>query len=205
MKAKNRVVVVGGFHEIVELAEELGFEVTGIVDLKKPDCEVCARIPYLGDDEWLCTQGVSLGIRSVIVSPDLPQVRESLSECYLAAGFELATVCHPPVSPSSHLSPGVVVQRLAHISSGCRLATGVRVNIRALVMHDVQIGPFTTIAPAAVLLGRVSLGRRVYVGANATILPGLEIGDDAIIGAGAVVTKNVGKGETVVGVPARNI
>ena len=43
------------------------------------------------------------------------------------------------------------------------------------------------------------------IGAGATILPGIIIGAAAVIGAGAVVTKDVPRGETFVGNPARNI
>ncbi len=47
------------------------------------------------------------------------------------------------------------------------------------------------------------LGARVNVGAGAKILGGVQIGDDANIGANSVVLKNVGCGETAVGVPAK--
>lgn len=42
-----------------------------------------------------------------------------------------------------------------------------------------------------------------YIGTGAIVLMGVTIGEKSIVGAGAVVTKNVGPGETVVGIPAR--
>ncbi len=44
-----------------------------------------------------------------------------------------------------------------------------------------------------------------WLGAGAIVLPGVTVGRDAIVGAGAVVTKDVPPGETVVGVPARQV
>ena len=41
------------------------------------------------------------------------------------------------------------------------------------------------------------------IGAGATILPGANIGRGAFIGAGAVVTEPVGKGDIVIGNPAK--
>ncbi len=41
------------------------------------------------------------------------------------------------------------------------------------------------------------------IGAGAVIMPGVFIGEGAVIGAGAVVTRNVLRGQTVVGNPAR--
>ena len=57
----------------------------------------------------------------------------------------------------------------------------------------------------AVVTGRVFIENYATIGSNATILPDLRIGEGALIGAGAVVTKNVSKGEIVVGIPARPI
>jgi maltose O-acetyltransferase len=49
----------------------------------------------------------------------------------------------------------------------------------------------------------VKIGNNAWIGANTVILPGVTVGDDAVIGAGSVVTKDVGKGEMVVGNPAK--
>lgn len=49
----------------------------------------------------------------------------------------------------------------------------------------------------------VVIGRNVWIGSGALVLPGVTVGDDAIIGAGSVVTRDVARGTTVVGNPAR--
>ena len=51
--------------------------------------------------------------------------------------------------------------------------------------------------------GDVTIGENCWIGAGAVILPGVEIGSGSVIGANAVVTRNVGKYEVWVGVPAR--
>ena len=199
------VYLVGGFHEVVELLEDLDIEIIGLVDRNKPSCPVCQKYRYLGDDNWLCDKGPEMEMDTVLITPDQPEVREQLSVRYQEAGFKLAkVVCEKP-SPSSRISDGVIVQRLSYISSGCHLRKGVKINIGVRVMHDVLIGEFSTVAPAAVLLGGVTIGKRVFIGANATILPGISVGDDAVVGAGAVVTRDISSGSRVAGVPARNL
>lgn len=53
--------------------------------------------------------------------------------------------------------------------------------------------------------GEVRIGDLAYVGSRATILPGVVIGRGAVVAAGAVVTKDVGEGLIVGGVPAKVI
>lgn len=47
------------------------------------------------------------------------------------------------------------------------------------------------------------LGNGIFIGSGAKIIGGLTIEDGARVGANAVVTKDVGRGVTVVGIPAR--
>lgn len=51
----------------------------------------------------------------------------------------------------------------------------------------------------------VIVGDNVWIGANVTILGGVIVNEGAVVGAGAVVTKDVGRGEYVGGVPAKVI
>lgn len=50
---------------------------------------------------------------------------------------------------------------------------------------------------------RTRVCRGASIGAGAVVLPGIRIGEGAMVGAGAVVTKDVARGVTVVGNPAR--
>jgi len=49
----------------------------------------------------------------------------------------------------------------------------------------------------------IRIGNHVWIGGGAILLPGITVGDGAIIGAGSVVTRDVSRGETVAGNPAR--
>jgi sugar O-acyltransferase (sialic acid O-acetyltransferase NeuD family) len=78
----------------------------------------------------------------------------------------------------------------------------VLVNTRAHVHHQCQVGEFSEIGPAAILLGNCQVGKKCRIGAGAVVLPGVEIGDQVVVGAGAVVTKDFPDNQILVRIPA---
>ncbi|MHA7131813.1 acetyltransferase [Algoriphagus namhaensis] len=108
------------------------------------------------------------------------------------------------ISDSARLA-GVDVFYHCFIGPEVRIGLGTLVNTGAQVHHEARVGEFTVINPGAFLLGAVQVGDQCSIGAHATLLPGVKIGNQVTIGAGAVVIKDVGDGETVVGVPAVSV
>lgn len=85
-----------------------------------------------------------------------------------------------------------------------KLIIGNHVDIASEVMiynceHDVKSSDFHAVCAPVVIEDYV------FIGPRAIILPGVTIKKGAVVGAGAVVTKDVGQGEIVGGVPAKLI
>jgi acetyltransferase-like isoleucine patch superfamily enzyme len=68
--------------------------------------------------------------------------------------------------------------------------------------HGVGDGP---VSHQPLVASQVRIGNNVWIGAHVVILKGVTIGNGAVVGAGAVVTRDVRAGETVAGIPAREI
>lgn len=199
----DKVFIVGAFQEIIELTEECGYKIIGLIDR-----EITAGVfayPVLCDDTGVTSIAGLLDGSAAVLTPDSPDVRRKLRDLYQDLGFPFASLISPRarVSSASNLGEAVIAQWNVHISAGTTIGGFTRLNVGANIMHDAIIGDFSTIAPNATVLGRVRIGMGCYIGANSTLLPGISIGDNAIVGAGSVVTRNVPERTVVAGNPAR--
>lgn len=200
---KSDVILVGGFHEIVELCDDCGLNVVGIIDNEHVGSYY--SIPIIGTDDDAEQLFPQYGSCKVVITPDDPKIREKLSAIYKAIGYEFATIISPyaHISKYAEIGEGTVVQSGVYVSAATKIGHFCKLNSSCIVMHDDVIGDYTTIAPNAVLLGRVTTGYKSYIGANSTLLPNISIGAGSTVGAGAVVTRNVESGIIVKGVPAK--
>ena len=200
---RKKIILVGGFHETLELCEACGVKVAGIIDNQLTG--ELRGVPVIGKDTDAPRLYRKFGAVPVVLTPDQPGVRMKLRTYYSEIGFSFAGLVHPSanVSPSAQLGKGAVVQAGVTVSSEAVIGDFVKLNVGAVVMHDCVIGDYTSVAPCALLLGHVRIGRECYVGGHATILPYRSVADRVTVGAGAVVTKDVGEEKIVKGVPAR--
>lgn len=198
----KKIILIGGFQEIIELCELAGYEVVGIIDNNpNTNCEHA----IIGTDSNAYEVFRKYPDIPVAIVPDDPSVRKKLVNHYSAIGFKFENLISPKaiLSRSARVGEGVVLQSGVNISANATIGKFVKINTLANIMHDCVVGDFSTVGPNAVLLGRVKVGESSYLGANCTILPEISVGHNVIVGAGAVVTKNVGDGMVVVGNPAR--
>jgi UDP-2-acetamido-3-amino-2,3-dideoxy-glucuronate N-acetyltransferase len=119
----------------------------------------------------------------------------------------------------TRVGPFVEIQRGARIGSRCKIQShsficdGVEIHDEVFVGHGVMFindaTPRATTEEGTLQTGddwtllTTIVERRASLGSGAVILGGVRIGEGALVGAGAVVTRDVGPGETVAGVPAR--
>jgi len=199
----KKVILVGGFHEIIEICELNNIEIVGVVHPKGTG--EYRGYPIIGTDKDIGKIKEKYKDVPVFISPDSPRIRRELSILYEKENFNFMSLIHPQamISNSAKIGKGVVVQAGASVSSCSTIGDFVKINTRANITHDVHIHEFSTIAPSAVVLSSSIIHPGCYIGSNATILSNKVIFSDAIVGAGAVVTKDVANQTIVIGNPAR--
>lgn len=199
----KKIIVVGGFHEIIELCEELNYSIIGIIDNNLKNTYL--GYPILGMDNDALILFEKYRNIPLVITPDSPSIRKKLFFYYSNIGFSFETIIssYAKISKSSSIGKGTIIQHGVNVSSFAHIGNFVKLNIGCNIMHDCCINDFVTIAPNAVVLGRINIGECSYIGSNSTILPEKTVGDNVIVGAGSVVTKNIGSNLTIKGVPAK--
>lgn len=205
MPPAAEVILVGGFIEIIELCQLNDISIAGIIDRSGQDMHTGISVLGTDEDAALIFSDLQWKHIPVVITPDIPGIREKLVAQYRRIDVHFASIVSQRalISSSTTIGKGTIIQSLVNISSQVSIGDFVKVNTAANIMHDSHIGDFTTIAPNAVILGRIHIGQRCYIGANATILPDRKITDDVVVGAGAVVTKDINVPGIYVGNPAR--
>jgi sugar O-acyltransferase (sialic acid O-acetyltransferase NeuD family) len=163
------------------------------------------RSSVLGDDAWLLNGDLKADL---VIGIGYPQVRARVLEPYLRQRdrFAFPNLVHPHavLEPADvELGEGNCVAAGAVFTCDIQVGAFNLFNYAVTIGHDARVGSFDVVNPAANVGGWVEIGDRVLVGAGSQVLQHLTLGPDATVGAGAVVTRDVGPGVTVVGVPAR--
>ena len=87
---KTKVILIGGFSEIIELCELCNYDIIGIIDnnLKKSymDYEI------IGDDKSAEKIYKSHKNIKLIVTPDLPKTRKIIVQYYSKIGFKFCSL-----------------------------------------------------------------------------------------------------------------
>lgn len=148
--------------------------------------------PFLWVRKWVYKaifrpqSGFSIGRDSFFVRPDLAIASSGLG--------------------SLKIGKNVAIHHNVEIDYSGGLAIGDDTWISQHVIIETHTHPITAQPKATWTVTRspLEIGKDVWIGAHCLILDSCRrIGDGAIVAAGAVVTKDVGSGEIVVGVPAK--
>jgi sugar O-acyltransferase (sialic acid O-acetyltransferase NeuD family) len=207
------IIGAGGFaRELAWLVRDINrveprYEFLGYVvsDLSRVN-EYDSREQILGDYEWL---GENLGkVDALAIGIGTPSTRKSVAT-QLEERFpqlEWPSLVHPTAQfecSSAQIGKGVSISAGVIGTVNITIEPFCLVNLSCTIGHEAWIGKYSVLNPTVNISGGAHLGEEVLIGTGAQILQYIRVGDRAKIGAGAVVTRDVGAGETAVGVPAK--
>ncbi len=179
-----------------------GFVVSDLNALSDRD----SRTEVLGDFEWLTRnknefEGIAVGIGNPTARIRVAQeIRKLLPDAIFPP------LIHPTVLmdfESATVGEGVLMCAGVIGTVNVELEPFVLCNLSCTLGHEVRVGKGSVLNPGANISGAVEIGAGVLIGTGAQVLQYTKIGCGATVGAGAVVTRDVGPGVTVVGIPAK--
>lgn len=160
----------------------------------------------LGDMSWLVTHPGEVDALAIGIGNPAARARIGAELEASHPGIEWPVLVHPTVQldwPSARLGRGALLCAGVVGTVNVELEPFAMVNLSCTLGHEARLGRGVVLNPTVNVSGGVQIEEGVLVGTGAQILQYVRIGKGATVGAGAVVTKDVGPGATVVGIPAK--
>lgn len=213
---KSQAIVIGGKGTAINVAESLldasknyddSIELLGFaIDDTSLGKEI-SGIPVISGTKRLSECWPQRDVKFVfcLFKPERMRERTKLLASYGIDLTRFLTFIHPLayIAPSARLGYGTVILAGTSVQHGVFIHNNCIINSNVVIEHDSVVGDCNFIAAASCIGASVEIGKGVFVGLNATIRENCKIDDYSFIGMGSVVTRDVAKGMTVFGVPAR--
>lgn len=160
--------------------------------------------PIVGGYEWLLQHKDVWLVLGIGNTADRYKVAASLEQDGVS---NFATLIHPSAVLARRFAYGVgcVIFGNVTVDVDTRIGDHVQLGRNSSLGHDISVGSFVNLSPAATMTGFCVVGDGCDIGANATVIPRVGIDEWSIIGAGSVVTKPIPANVTAVGTPAKAV
>jgi sugar O-acyltransferase (sialic acid O-acetyltransferase NeuD family) len=207
------ILGAGGFaKEVAFLIDEINrasasptWNILGYIDAQVPTPgKYNGKYPIIGDDDYLKCRDRETHVAVGIGTPKI--ARRLHEEFRTLAHIRFPNLIHPNVVMDRdriRLGEGNLICANNVLTTDITLGDCNILNLACTFGHEMAIGNYCVFNPGANLSGGVVIEDGCLIGTGATVLQFLRVGAGAQVGAGAVVTKDVARGATVVGVPAK--
>lgn len=148
----KRLVILGsgGYgNTVLDIAEQLGYEIVAILDDKYEDHPLSSYREYINDDT------------EFIVALGNNELRLSWCEKIFNDGGKLAILIHPTayVSPKTTIGMGSVILPNAVINTGTKVGVGCIVNLGAIIDHDCIVENGVHVCVGAIIKANNVIGK----------------------------------------------
>ena len=202
---KKLILVGGGGHckSVIDIAEELGYDILGILDKEEKVGASVLNYKVIGTDD-----DIPKYVDKALFVVTVGQIKENVVRRKVAglidkAGGRYATLIalDAHVSRYAHIGEGTVVMHKAIVNADSKIGRNCIINTMANIEHDVVTGDFCHISTGSIINGDTIIGNNVFVGSNSEIHNCKKIVDDVVIAAGSSVYKDIVEAGVYIGTP----
>lgn len=135
------------------------------------------------------------------------KIKSEIASILYRKGAEFINIIHKTaiVFPDAEMGEGVIMCPFTIATCNTKIGDHVMFNLYSSIGHDSSIGNYSSVMCYVDISGNVQVGNCTFWGNCSLAIPGTKIDENVTVGAGAVVIKDISKGKTVVGVPAKCI
>ena len=203
---QNIILVGGGGHckSVIDIAEEAGYNIIGIIDVKENVGKSILGYSVIGTDDNIADWINSAFFIVTVGQIKNNSIRQHLYQKIISAGGKLITIIAQDSHVSKHASikEGSVIMHKAVVNANSTIGIGCIINTFANIEHDTSIGDFCHISTGAMVNGNCEILNSTFIGSGAIISNGVSIAANTIIAAGSVVRKTIFESGIYAGNPA---
>lgn len=206
MECRDLVLVGGGGHckSVIEVAENAGFRIVGILDTSENVGKDVLAYKITGTDEDIPLYVEKAVFIITVGHIKSPAVRIALHRKVIEAGGHLATLIASSayVSHYAEIGEGSVIMHRAMINADAKIGVGCIINTFANIEHDAVVEDFCHISTGAMVNGNCLVGKGTFLGSQSVMVNGVSIAGECVIAAGTMVRKNIVRKGVYSGNPA---
>jgi sugar O-acyltransferase (sialic acid O-acetyltransferase NeuD family) len=197
----------GGFcKSVIDVAEDAGYEILGILDLPSEVGKECLGYQVIGTDEDIPKfkdQAEFVVTVGHIKNSDL---RRKIYEKIKTTGGKVATIIAKDAYVSRHASvgEGSLIMHKVMLSAEVKIGKCTIINTLANISHETHIGDFCHISTCASINGACIVDDDTFIGSQSVLNQGVSV-CKSIVGSYSLVNKNIFESGVYVGIPAKFI
>lgn len=182
------------------------YEVIAFIDIvAKAPIQFSERaIPVIGESEFLSQKFSELP--KLALGIGFPEILSTLIEKF--GQYEFPNIFHPSAifdRENVSFGKGNIIAAGVVMTTAIKIGNFNNFNPNITIGHDCTIGNGNVFTPAVNISGNVEIGNFNFFGVDSTVLQNKKVGNHNVVGASALIIKNIGHGEKLIGIPAKNI
>lgn len=203
------IIMVGGggfCKSVIDVAEDAGYHILGVLDLPEEVGKEILTYKVIGTDDDIPQYVGKVSFVVTVGHIKDSSLRRKIYKKIKDAGGEVETIIAKDayVSPFAEVGEGALIMHKAMLSAEVKIGTCSIINSLVNVSHEAKIGNFCHISTCAAVNGACEIGDDTFIGSLTAVNQGVKV-VGGIIASQSLINKDITEKGVYVGCPAKMI